>query len=79
MTRKHQEIRYDPTDYGFIRRVVLEGDSKSADIFNVGHGKVFPNLTTVNRGGTCKSTFQVPVDDTHTLYLGHRAYRPSPA
>ena len=75
MVRKHQEIRYDPTDYGFVRRVLLEGDSKSADMFNVGHGKVFPNLTTVNGGGTCTSTFQVPVDDTHTLYLGHRAYR----
>ena len=75
MLRKHQEIRYDRTDYGFIRRVVLEGDGKSADLFNVGHGKVFPNLTTVNGGGTCTSTFQVPVDDTHTLYLGHRGYR----
>ena len=75
MLRKHQEIRYDRTDYGFIRRVVLESDGKSADLFNVGHGKVFPNLTTVNGGGTCTSTFQVPVDDTHTLYLGHRGYR----
>jgi 5,5'-dehydrodivanillate O-demethylase oxygenase subunit len=75
MTRRHEEIRYDPTDYGFIRRVVLEGDGKNADMFNVGHGKVFPNITTVNGGGTCTSTFQVPVDDTHTLYLGHRAYR----
>jgi 5,5'-dehydrodivanillate O-demethylase oxygenase subunit len=75
MIRKHQEIRYDPTEYGFIRRVVLEGDTKNADLYNVGHGKVFPNLTTVNGGGTCTSTFQVPVDDTHTLYLGHRAYR----
>ncbi len=75
MMRKHSEFRYDRTDYGFIRRVVLEGDTAQADTFSVGHAKIFPNITTINAGGTCTSTFQVPVDDTHTLYIGHRAYR----
>jgi 5,5'-dehydrodivanillate O-demethylase len=75
MMRKHSTFRYDRTDYGFIRRVVLEGESEAADTFSVGHAKIFPNITTINAGGTCVSTYQVPVDDTHTLYIGHRAYR----
>lgn len=37
--------------------------------------KCFPNITTINAGGTFISTYQVPIEDTRTLYLGHRAYR----
>ena len=58
-----------------FRRVVLEGDQKDADTYSIGHAKMFPNITTINAGGTCTSTYQVPIDDTHTLYIGHRAYR----
>ena len=75
MLRHHEEIEYERVSYGFLRRVALEGDRKDADTYAVGHAKLFPNITTINAGGTCTSTYQVPIDDTHTLYIGHRAYR----
>jgi 5,5'-dehydrodivanillate O-demethylase oxygenase subunit len=75
MLRHHDEIEYERVSYGFLRRVALEGDRKDADTYSVGHAKLFPNITTINAGGTCTSTYQVPIDDTHTLYIGHRAYR----
>jgi 5,5'-dehydrodivanillate O-demethylase len=75
MMRHHEKVEYEPASYGLLRRVVLEGDQKDADTYSVGHAKLFPNITTINAGGTCTSTYQVPVDDTHTLYIGHRAYR----
>src|SRR5262249_14158970 len=74
-TTPHQEVRYDRADYGFLRRVILEGQSETADTFKVGHAKMFPNITTINAGGTCTSTYQVPIDETHTLYIGHRGYK----
>ncbi|HEX9464892.1 MAG TPA: aromatic ring-hydroxylating dioxygenase subunit alpha [Alphaproteobacteria bacterium] len=73
--RRHEDFDYERVPYGFIRRVVLEGDRKDADTYAVGHAKIFPNITTINAGGTCISTYQIPVDDTHTLYIGHRGYR----
>ena len=75
MMRHHETVEYERVSYGLLRRVVLEGDKKDADTYNVGHAKMFPNITTINAGGTCTSTYQVPIDDTHTLYIGHRAYR----
>jgi len=75
MLRHHEEVEYERVSYGLLRRVVLEGDKKDADTYNVGHAKMFPNITTINAGGTCISTYQVPIDDEHTLYIGHRAYR----
>lgn len=75
MMRHHEAFDYEHASYGFIRRVVLEGDRQDADTYAVGHAKIFPNITTINAGGTCISTYQVPVDDQHTLYLAHRAYR----
>jgi 5,5'-dehydrodivanillate O-demethylase len=75
MMRHHETIEYERVSYGFLRRVTLEGDRKDADTYSVGHAKLFPNITTINAGGTCTSTYQVPIDDSHTLYIGHRAYR----
>ena len=61
----HRKIGFEITDYGVIKRRLVEGEDESDDHWAIGHPILFPNILRVSHG----LEIRVPVDDTHTLHL----------
>ncbi len=61
----HRKIGFEVTDYGVIKRRLVEGETESDDHWAIGHPILFPNILRVSHG----LEIRVPVDDTHTLHI----------
>jgi 5,5'-dehydrodivanillate O-demethylase oxygenase subunit len=74
--RPHVKIGFDRFEHGIIKRRVEAGGSEEDDDWKIGHPVVFPY--TLKTGAVAASSFQirVPMDDTHTLHILYRVYRP---
>ncbi len=74
--RHHVKIGFDRFEHGIIKRRVEEGGSEEDDDWKIGHPVVFPY--TLKTGAVAASSFQirVPMDDTHTLHILYKVYRP---
>src|SRR5581483_3523104 len=74
--RGHTRIGFDRFDHGMIKRRIEAGGSEEDDDWRVGHPVVFPY--TLKTGAVAASSFQirVPMDDTHTLHVLYKCYRP---
>src|SRR5918996_5069277 len=59
---RHQKIAFDVTEYGIIKRRLLQGESEDADDWKIGHWLVFPTI----QKGPDMLRFRGPVDETHT-------------
>ncbi len=77
--RHHVRIGFDRFEHGMIKRRIEEGGSEEDDDWKIGHPVVFPCI--LKTGAVAASSFQirVPMDDTHTLHLLYRVYRPGVA
>jgi 5,5'-dehydrodivanillate O-demethylase len=59
---RHVKIAFDLTEYGIIKRRMLEHETEESDDWKIGHWLVFPST----QKGPDMLRFRVPVDDTHT-------------
>jgi 5,5'-dehydrodivanillate O-demethylase len=73
-TRRHQEIGFDRTDLGIVKRRVLEGGSRADDDWRVGHPLVFPLAVRVGAGRQHRMQIRVPLDDTRTRHYWYSWY-----
>jgi 5,5'-dehydrodivanillate O-demethylase oxygenase subunit len=80
IAKRHVKIAFDETEYGIVKRRLLEGQTEESDDWKVGHPIVFPNILAVGSGGGLwrQYVFQirVPIDDTHTQHYWHHSYIP---
>jgi 5,5'-dehydrodivanillate O-demethylase len=77
----HKRIGFDVSEYGIIKRRVVEGGSEEDEDWKVGHPIIFPNILR-NKAGVGKSGegFQIrtPLDDTHTAHWWYYCYPQGP-
>lgn len=76
--RGHVKIGFDRTEYGIVKRRVVEGGSEEDNHWRLGHPMVFPNM---NHGGNPVNIdwqWRVPIDDTHTFHVFYSCYFPAP-
>jgi 5,5'-dehydrodivanillate O-demethylase len=73
-TRKHDRVKYEVTDYGLLRRTIMEGQDEDAENWQVGLPWYFPHVTYVHGGGVHGVGFRTPIDNEHTLFLTHTTY-----
>jgi 5,5'-dehydrodivanillate O-demethylase len=80
ISKHHVKIAFDETEYGIVKRRLLEGQTEDTDDWRVGHPVVFPLTLAVGSGGGLWQQyvfqFRVPMDDTHTMHLWYHAYMP---
>jgi 5,5'-dehydrodivanillate O-demethylase len=74
--RHHVKLGFERFEHGIIKRRVEEGGSEEDDDWKIGHPVVFP--CTLKTGAIAGPSFQirVPMDDTHTLHILYKVYRP---
>jgi 5,5'-dehydrodivanillate O-demethylase len=78
ISRHHVDIAFDEFPFGIVKRRLMEGQSRDADDWRVGHPVFFP--TTLAVGSAAPNwrmyAFQirVPMDDDTTLHLWYEAY-----
>jgi 5,5'-dehydrodivanillate O-demethylase len=68
----HKKIGFDLSEYGIIKRRVLEGETEEHENWKFGHSLVFPNL---QKGGGLQ--WRVPMDETRTLHVWYYTYTPA--
>jgi 5,5'-dehydrodivanillate O-demethylase len=79
ISRHHVEIAFDEFEYGIYKRRLMEGQSRDADDWRIGHPVFFP--TTLAVGSAAPNwriyAFQirVPVDDDTTLHFWYEAFK----
>ena len=61
----HKRIGFELTNYGVIKRRIVEGETENDNHWRIGHPVLFPNILRV----TSCLQFRVPIDDTHTLHI----------
>ncbi len=61
----HKKLGFEITDYGVIKRRLVEGETEEDDHWKIGHPVLFPNILRV----VDNLQFRVPIDDTHTLHF----------
>lgn len=67
--KHHVKLGFELTDYGIIKRRLLEGENESEDHWRMGHPILFPNVLRVGMGNWHGLHYRVPMDDTHTLHI----------
>jgi 5,5'-dehydrodivanillate O-demethylase len=79
ISRHHVDIAFEEFEYGIYKRRLMEGQSRDADDWRVGHPVFFP--TTLAVGAAAPNwriyAFQirVPIDDEHTMHYWYEAFR----
>jgi len=78
--KHHVKIAFDETEYGIIKRRLMEGQTEEASDWVHGHPIVFPLALAVGtRSDTWRQyqfQFRAPIDDTHTEHYWYSAYLP---
>jgi 5,5'-dehydrodivanillate O-demethylase len=59
---RHLKIGFDLSEYGIIKRRLLDGETEESEDWKVGHWLVFPNV----QKGPDMLRFRVPVDESRT-------------
>jgi 5,5'-dehydrodivanillate O-demethylase len=72
------KLALELTEYGIVRRRLLEGQDESNDGWTIGQLMIFPNISHTSGNGSYISAFRVPVDDEHTLDIQYWCYDPGP-
>lgn len=67
--KRHVKLGFELTDYGIIKRRLLEGEDETEDHWRMGHPILFPNVLRVGLGDWHGLHYRVPMDDTHTLHI----------
>ena len=75
---RHKKIGFDVTEYGVIKRRVMEGGTEEDDLWKVGHPIIFPNILQVGSPQRGTLQFRVPMDDTHTYHVSVYTFRAAP-
>jgi 5,5'-dehydrodivanillate O-demethylase len=80
ISRHHVDIAFDEFEYGIYKRRLMEGQSRDADDWRVGHPVMFPATLAVGSAGGFWTAYmfqiRVPMDDTHTMHFWYTAYLP---
>lgn len=76
--KHHVKLGFELTDYGIIKRRLLEGEDESEDHWRIGHPILFPNVLRVGTGDWHGLHYRVPIDDENTLHILCDAYVPKP-
>jgi 5,5'-dehydrodivanillate O-demethylase len=76
--RHHEQVRFEPFEYGIRKYRLLEGQSEEAEDWTHGHPLVFPSVVRIGGANSGRYEFQirVPMDDTHTWHLAYHCYDP---
>ncbi len=67
--KHHVKLGFELTDYGIIKRRLLEGETERDDHWRLGHPILFPNVLRVGQYDWHGLHYRVPVDDTTTLHI----------
>jgi 5,5'-dehydrodivanillate O-demethylase len=73
-----QKIKFDPFEYGIMKRKISEGGSEEDDQWRIGHPMVFPNVLVAGNATWVTAQWRVPMDDERTLHVTWYLYRPAP-
>ncbi|HWG05417.1 MAG TPA: aromatic ring-hydroxylating dioxygenase subunit alpha, partial [Beijerinckiaceae bacterium] len=80
IAKHHLKYGWSETDYGIVKRRVLEGHTEEDDDWTIGHPIYFPcALASSNEGDLWREfrfRFRVPIDDTHTMHYWYAGYVP---
>ena len=76
--RHHVKIGFELTDYGVIKRRLLDGETEADDHWRVGHPILFPNVLRVGQENWHGLHYRVPIDDTQTLHIMCDLQLPAP-
>ena len=76
--RHQKENDWDLFEHGIINRILMEGETKDGDLWQIGQPTLFPNVGLITSGNAFFMSWAVPVDDTHTFLVSADAYRFSP-
>jgi 5,5'-dehydrodivanillate O-demethylase len=67
--KHHVKLGFELTEYGVIKRRLLEGEDERADHWRLGHPILFPNVLRVGLKSWHGLHYRVPVDDETTLHI----------
>jgi len=67
--KHHIRLGFELTEYGVIKRRLLEGEDEHEDHWRMGHPILFPNVLRVGLQNWHGLHYRVPIDDTHTLHI----------
>lgn len=67
--KHHIKLGFELTDYGIIKRRLLEGEKESDDHWRMGHPILFPNVLRVGMYDWHGLHYRVPIDDVTTLHI----------
>ncbi len=80
IAKHHLKYGWSETDYGIVKRRVLEGRTEADDDWAIGHPIYFPcTLASSNEGDLWREyrfRFRVPMDDHHTMHYWYAGYVP---
>jgi 5,5'-dehydrodivanillate O-demethylase len=78
--RHHEQIDFDLSDYGIIKKRLVAGQSEAAEDWAVGHPLVFPLMVRLGGSHSFRYEFQirVPMDDERTWHLSYQVFDPGP-
>lgn len=74
--RHHQEVRFEPFEYGFRKYRLVEGDAESANGWTIGNPLIFPYMVLIGSPGRYELQIRVPVDDVTTWHLSYQVFLP---
>ncbi len=67
--KHHLKLGFELTDYGIIKRRLLEGETENDDHWRLGHPILFPNCLRVGLYDWHGLHYRVPIDDVTTLHI----------
>jgi len=67
--KHHVKLGFELTDYGIIKRRLLEGEQESEDHWRMGHPILFPNILRVGMYDWHGLHYRVAMDDVTTLHI----------
>ncbi|MDF2118670.1 Rieske 2Fe-2S domain-containing protein [Roseiarcaceae bacterium H3SJ34-1] len=67
--KHHIRLGFERTDYGVIKRRLLEGETEADDHWRLGHPVLFPHCLRVGLYDWHGLHYRVPIDDEHTLHI----------
>lgn len=80
ISKHHLRYGWDETEFGVVKRRVLEGHTEEDDDWKIGHPIFFPcTLASGNEGELWREyrfQFRVPMDDENTMHYWYSGYLP---
>lgn len=65
----HIKLGFELTDYGIVKRRLLDGETEADDHWRLGHPILFPNVLRVGMFDWHGLHYRIPVDDVTTLHI----------